>query len=186
MSCQLDYIPQHLHRDDRAIVPIFSIGEKLFYRCKPENLEEPYDRISLYDISHNRNFNDDVQYPSDDVLYNIIAENNFERYQSHIITLIISNTNENGTYSKVMLSLDQKVKIEIILSHKPEQCMYPHSAFEIKIDNVLITPENYKDLLGKSNSAHKNIRSLIRLEMTSMLQRKIVDIDGDIEIIKEP
>lgn len=59
MVCGLAYIPLHLHTGDKPIVDKFSIGEKLFYRCLPQDLEKPYDKISLRDISHNRNFDED-------------------------------------------------------------------------------------------------------------------------------
>lgn len=186
MTCHLGYIPKRLHTDEKPILSNFSIGEKLFYRCNPNKLQEPYDSISLRDISHNRNFNSDIDYPSDDVLYNISPGAISQKYDSHIVTLIIVNVNNLGTYSKEIDSLDNKVKIEITLLHKPEPCMYPHCAFEIKIDGVIINEGNYDQLLGKGNSTQRNMRKLIRLELTSMLQRNAIDIDGDIEIIDEP
>ena len=75
LICNLHYIPTKLHTNDKPIIDKFEIGEKLFYRCKPELLCKPYDNISLRDISHNRNFNDDKNLGSENVFFNIIEFN---------------------------------------------------------------------------------------------------------------
>lgn len=75
MVCNLEYIPEHLHTNDKPTNNIFLVGEKLFYRCLPQKLSKPYDNMSLRDISHNRNFCNDTLFGSDCVKFNVIAEN---------------------------------------------------------------------------------------------------------------
>ncbi len=164
------------------------IGEELYYRCKPENCSRPYDRISLYDISHNRNFGDSISFPSEDVLFNIIETDDRERYDNmEVIILKIAKLNGNMTFIKEILSRnDESLKAVIKLIHDPKPCMYPHSVFEISVNGITINPTNYNDLLNKGNRTYKNLRSDIRQELTSMLQSGIIDVDKTIEIIDEP
>jgi len=134
LDCLLDYIPQYLHTNDKPIVKEFYIGEELYYRCKAGECKKPYDKISLYDISHNRNFHDGNQYPMEDVLYNIREEDPFEKYESDIVVLKINELSKEQTFLKELVSQsDPKIKACITLVHEPLPCMYPHSVFEISI-----------------------------------------------------
>jgi hypothetical protein len=64
--------------------------------------------------------------------------------------------------------------------------MYPHSVFEIKLDGVVVTSENYKETIGKGNKFFSNIRSEIRQELTLLIQNGIVDSSLETEYINEP
>lgn len=185
MICSLNYIPDHLHTNEKPIIEQFQIGEKLFYRCKPENLQKPYDNISLYDISHNRNFNDSETFTENDVFYNIIEDDIREKYDDlNFISFYIKNLSAgNQTYIKHFIVEDLTAKIT--LKHSPEACMYPHSVLEICVGNIIINRENYMSELGKKSQKFKTLRSLIRQELTSLIQTGFIDDSIEIEEITE-
>jgi len=188
LDCTLDYIPKHLHANEKPVVKEFSIGEKLYYRCKPNDLKRPYDKISLYDISHNRNFNDASLFSEKDVLYNIIEDDEVQLYENlNIVTLKIIELQGRYTHIKEITSInDSSVKALIVLKHSPVPCMYPHSVFEISVNDEVVDKSNYKQLLNKKNQTYKNLRSDIRQELTSIIQTGIIDTSEEIEIIDEP
>jgi hypothetical protein len=187
LYCNLKYIPEHLHAKDKPLVNEFVIGEKLYYRCKNELIKRPYDKISLYDISHNRNFNDDSIFLKEDVLYNIDEIDARERYSDlEIVVLKINNLQNNVIYTKEITENDVVFKFTVTLKHSPEPCMYPHSVFQITKNDIIINKENYGSTLDKKNMVYKNIRSDIRQELTSIIQSGVVDSSQNIEIIDKP
>lgn len=185
MVCNLDYIPSHLHTNDKPIIDEFFIGERLFYRCKPESLQKPYDNISLYDISHNRNFNNEETFKEEDVFYNIIEDDLRIKYEDlNFVSFFIKKLSpENITYNKKLFFDD--ISMQIVLKHSPAPCMYPHSVFEISIDGIIINKENYKNELGKKNKKYSSIRNIIRQELTSLMQTGFLDDSIDIEEIND-
>jgi hypothetical protein len=187
LDCPLIYIPEHLHTKEKPIIETFKIGEKLHYRCKKDEFKKPYDKISLYDISHNRNFATPDDYPETDVLYNILVDDPIERYDGlEIVTLEVKDLQEEKTYIKTLTSQnDPDLKAVIILKHSPEPCMYTHSVFEISINGIVINRANYSLHLNKKNRTHKNLRSDIRQELTSIIQTGELDSSKDIEFIDE-
>lgn len=193
MVCNLDYIPSHLHTNDKPIIDTFFIGEELYYRCKPENLKKPYDIISLYDISHNRNFNEDIV-KSESVYFNILENVPIEKYtELNHVTLLISQLSNNTTfYKKISKKNNQEIDfvVEITLKHDPVPCMYPHSVFEIRLNNEVICKENYNSTLNLKKGENKKIlsdlRSEIRQELTSIIQSGLINDSEEIEIITEP
>lgn len=188
MICPLEYIPTHLHTESKPLVEEFVVGEQLYYRCKGEFCKKPYDNISLYDISHNRNFNSPDLYNKEDVLYNILPDDPLERYENlNISTLVITKITNDITYIKELVSsFDVNLKVVIKLIHQPVACMYPHCVFEISINNQVITSDNYNDLLNKRNKTYKSLRKSIRQEITSLIQSGQIDDSVDIEIIDIP
>jgi len=188
LDCLLKYIPKHLHTNEKSIIEEFVIGEELFYRCKYEECNKPYDKISLCDISHNRNFADSDTYKRKDVLFNLNSEDANETYSDlNIAILKIKNLTDKKTYIKKIISeSNENIVVTIILKHDPLPCMYPHSIFEISIDKTVVTKENYKKLLGRGGKAYKNIRRDIRQELTSLIQSGIVDDSLEVEILDEP
>ncbi|MDI6045653.1 hypothetical protein [Flavobacterium yafengii] len=185
MVCNLNYIPNHLHTNDKPLIEQFYIGEKLFYRCKPENLKKPYDNISLYDISHNRDFNDNKTFTENDVFYNIIEDDVREKYENfNFNSFYIKNLSE-GHHTYIKQFVFEDLTASITLKHSPVPCMYPHSVLEICIGNVVINNENYKIELGKKNQKFSTLRSLIRQELTSLIQTGFIDDSIQIEEITE-
>lgn len=187
MDCALEYIPEHLHTNDKPIIEGFSIGEDLYYRCKPEKCSKPYDSISLYDISHNRNFGRPDEFPKNDVLFNIAEEDSKELYDLEIVTLRISELEDEATYVKEIVSRnDPHLKAIITLRHAPIPCMYPHSVFEVSINDTTVDRINFDSILNKGNRTYKNLRSDIRQELTSIIQTGNIDSSEDIEYIENP
>lgn len=186
MDCILDYIPTRLHTKDRPVLETFNIGEELYYRCKGNGCRKPYDQISLFDISHNRNFSKKEEYPKEDVLFNINEGDDFDKYDSNIIVLIIKDLENAKTYVKELISENEPdLKVNIKLLHAPVPCMYTHSVFEISINETIISEENYKNILGKKNIKFKNLRRDIRQELTSIIQTRRIDSSQDVEILNE-
>ena len=186
MDCLLDYIPEYLHSNNKPIVKKFAIGEELYYRCKAGECKKPYDKISLYDISHNRNFCNEQQYPKEDVLFNTIESDPSTTYDSRIVVLKITKLSKEETFSKELVSQsNSSLKARITLLHDPLPCMYTHSVFEISIDGTIINKNNYNSTLGKRNMSYKNLRSDIRQELTSIIQTGIIDPNQGIEFLDE-
>lgn len=188
MECTLDYIPERLHTNDKPIIEKFAIGEELYYRCKSDECSKPYDKISLYDISHNRNFCNNQEYRRDDVLYNIIENDQRQQYQNFDTTVLkIQSLQDNTTYFKEIVSQENPdLSVTIKLIHDPIPCMYPHSVFEVSVNGDTINSENYNSLLNKKNRTFKNLRSDIRQELTSIIQTGLIDSSKDIEYLEEP
>lgn len=189
MQCQLSYIPSRLHSLGKDIFEEFYIGEELHYRCKPGQCSKPYQAISLYDISHNRNFNDRATYQKDDVLFDIDESTNVQFIvNKDISTSIIKSLSQNKTFEKKIVSDNNgsTLTANIKLIHSPLPCMYSHCAFEVSLDKTVITKGNYSNTLGKRNpKAYKNLRRDIRIELTSIIYSSIIDNDSEIEIITE-
>lgn len=173
MQCDLEYIPVRLKTLDKEALETFSIGEHLYYRCKPEVLENPYKGISVAEVSHNRSGENNTISNVEDVLYNIVPGLNFEKHDLEICTLEIKDLNQENKYHKEF-PLDPDPKITstatMDLLHDPHPCMYPHSMFRVYLDGELITLENYKGTLNKS----PQIRSMIKHELAKMILRKEV------------
>ena len=184
MSCNLGYIPKHLHMELKPIIPIFSIGEELYYRADPEKCKKPYDNISLRDISHNRSFLPKISV-QEDVLYNINNEDAEETYiGKDVVVLLINDLNNSHTFIKEYKTDDNVYTVILCLKHSPLVCMYPHSVFEITVNDVIVNELNYKTTLNQKPL--KSIRGKIRQELTSMIQSGLIDSSENIETIEEP
>jgi hypothetical protein len=186
-NCNLPYIPIHLHSVGKNIINSFSIGEELYYRCNLNECTKPYQNISLYDVSHNRNFNDCQTYPKDDVLFNIDPNNPEERVLGkHINTTLIKSLSINNTFEKSLVSeSDKNITAHIKLIHDPNPCMYSHCVFEISLNQIVINKQNYSSELNKSNKTYKNLRRDIRQELTSIIYSSLIDNNSDFEIITD-
>ena len=71
-DCELSHIPKRLHTEDKPIISIFVDGEFLYRRCNLSESENPYLKISLAELSHNRSGHlDNIISNRKDVLFNI-------------------------------------------------------------------------------------------------------------------
>lgn len=182
MACQLAYIPEHLRTGNRLPESIFLVGEELYYRTNPDNLERPYDKIKLNDISHNRSFLPKTC-EKNDVLFNIIPGDPNERYENKsVITLFIKNLGEETTYIKSFTTnYNADLTIKITLLHDPIPCMYPHSVFELRLNDEIVNWNNYTKTLGKDNQACNDLREQVRNELTAMMLNEEIDSTEDFE-----
>jgi len=177
-NCQLRYIPINLHYESKSIIFEFEIGEFLYRRCKPEELENPFQSISITELSHNRS--GDAKNPlcaENDVLYNISNDEN-ERYINRVVcTLEIKSLNENKGYKKTYSQQknDKKYFCSMELIHEPDPFMYPHCVFRISINDETITYENYDSTIKKLNQ----IRNQLKDELASMILRKQISMNDN-------
>jgi hypothetical protein len=185
--CNLPYIPYRLHSFGKEIVNNFTVGEELYYRCNPNDCIKPYQTISLFDVSHNRNFNNSSEFPKEDVLYNIDPRKSEEKIEEKKINItVINKVSANNTFEKIIISdSNPKLIAQIKLIHDPKPCMYSHCVFEISLNDTIIDSDNYNTTLNKNGKAYKNLRSDIRLELTSIIYSSKIINDSETEIITE-
>lgn len=187
-ECTLKYIPDRLHSAGKHVVNEFSIGEELYYRCNIEECTKPYQKLSkLYDISHNRNFGNNTDFPKEDVLFDVNPLTPQEIIPNkHINVSIIKALSKNKTFEKSIKSEDDPtIILNIKLLHDPLPCMYSHCVFEISINNIIITDDNFEAKLGGKSKLYKNLRRDIRQELTSIIYSNIIDSNSETEIIKD-
>lgn len=188
MPCGLNYIPNHLIQNGRVPLGSFSIGEYLYFRCEESVKFNPFDNISLVDLSNNRsgtptNF---LSHP-EDVLYNtnpsVLKPD--QKFNLSIACLEIVELNENSNYVKefkepVTLPIPNPSNIQqnicvINLMHKPIECNYSHCAFEFHFNNTEVTFANYKATLGAK--ANKIIRTKCKNEISKMIIKEVLRIN---------
>jgi hypothetical protein len=101
-ECSIAYIPQRLQQNNKPVIEQFEVGECLYMRCKPAVLKNPYESISITELSHNRaGLRDNILCNPDDVLYSIKLDEPFEKYEGlEVCTLEIKSLNENNRYHK--------------------------------------------------------------------------------------
>lgn len=179
MNCDLEYIPERLHQNNNPLIETFSIGEFLYRRCSEEELSNPYLKISLTELSHNRSLSgDNLSYP-EDVLFDI-NDNDIEVIPDKVVCiLIIKSLNEDLKYLKSFDEIKNEVPHNAIicLLHEPEPCMYHHCVFRIILDGVIVTYDNYKATLNKLNK----IKTAIKTEIASMIYTNEIDQNREIE-----
>lgn len=152
MSCPLDYIPNHLHTNNRPDINYFSIGENLFRRCKEEDKNNPFDSISLVDLSINRRGPNQnlILCDPNDVLYNTNPTNGKGNIINESISCLeIKELNDINEYEKIHTHDELKCKIH--LKHDKTPCMYSHCSFKIYYNDIETTYENYNKGLKKNN-----------------------------------
>lgn len=188
MPCILHYIPPHLVKNGREPLALFYIGEFLYYRCEEAVKLNPFDSISLVDLSNNRsgsqaNF---LSYP-EDVLYNTnpTALKPQEKFDKLSIVCLEIVELENNSYRKefkepVNLPIPNPTNIQqnvcvINLKHKPIECNYSHCTFEFHFNTIEVTFENYKTTLGAK--ANKIIRTKCKQEISKMIIKEVIRVN---------
>ena len=178
-ECSIGYIPQRLQQNGKPIIEKFEVGECLYMRCKPEALKNPYESISITELSHNRaGLQHNILCNPDDVLYSIKSDEPFEKYEGlDVCTLAIKSLNANNQYHKEYSEEKngQTYTGMIKLLHEPVPCMYPHSVFRVWLNGETVTYDNYKQTLKKVTK----IRNLLKEELASMIRRNQVSQDDN-------
>jgi hypothetical protein len=176
-NCELNYIPEPLHWNEKPVLTEFQVGDLIFRRCNPKELENPFQAISLRDISNNLGTNlGNIISEKDDVLFNIVPEDEIERYKDKVVcTLEIKSLTANNQYIKYFQELKNgnTNNCTIQLLHDPLCCMYPHCIFRIWVNGEVVTKENYEVTLNNFNK----LRTLIRQELATMIRRKSIEIN---------
>lgn len=169
--CTLAYIPDYLCWGNQPMISEFFVGDQLFRRANESEIDNPYQAISLVDLSHNlgKHNNQQLSVP-EDVLFSIKEDEAFEKYEDKIpVAIEIKDLLPTHTYRKEFEQIKNGERHvgKIELKHAPENCMYPHCVFQIFLDEVEVTFKNYKETLKKFNQ----IRTSMREEFASMLIR---------------
>jgi hypothetical protein len=182
--CELPYIPPRLHSENKPEIPLFELGEPLYYRSLPDKVKNPFDGISLYDLSTNRGGSvDNPISTKEDALYNITPENGEgEKFPNKVVvTLVIKELSENETYEKAIthVGLDGNnnpvtLTCYIKLLHDKLPCNYSHCIFRIWFDGTMVTKQNYKNTFGKKGSNMSELRTLCKVEFEEMILREEV------------
>jgi hypothetical protein len=171
--CQLNYIPERLHTNDREPLQIFIVGEFLYRRCKPEDLSNPYNSVSLAELSHNRAGNERNRISeASDVLFNIVLALGFERYDDMVACPIrIKDLDQHGQYDK-SFSDDKGNIARIRLLHEPDPCMFPHCVFRVWYN------EEVAELDNRNYTRNGKIRIQLKHELASMLYNQTLSQAG--------
>ncbi|HUH73624.1 MAG TPA: hypothetical protein VLZ75_04390 [Chitinophagales bacterium] len=155
----------------------FRIGDLIFRRCNPNEIENPFQSISLRDISNNLGSNcGNIISEMDDVLFNIIPEDELEKYTGKVVCILeIKSLNENNQYIKYFQEIKNgnSNNCTMQLIHDPLCCMYPHCVFRIWVNYEVVTKENYEVTLSKFNK----LRTTIRQELATMIRRNSIEIN---------
>lgn len=181
MSCQIPYIPERLHINNRPHVGEFFYGEILYRRCPKDKVKNPFDGISLVDLSVNRQGAplDEPLCEPGDVLFNMVPENGKgERLDEAVVPLKILELDEEKQYLKSQSATTSgEVPVTnnctIHLRHKVEPCNYAHAAFEVYYNGEEMTFDNYKQTLKKNTL----LRTWCKNEISKMILHEEVWIN---------
>lgn len=185
MACILHYIPPRLLPNGRVNHHNFSLGERLYRRCKKEEIENPFDTISLYDLSLNRSGVDNEYSVREDVLLNTrpSSPEDPQRFAMEIAELLIQELSEINEYDvsfsgrRATNEMEgDEVMLNILLRHKLEDCNYSHCAFEFRLDGIEVTSENYSQTLGHKNSGIGKLRLRCRQEIAKMILKGLLRV----------
>lgn len=168
--CELEHIPSRLHQADRSVMKEFYYEEEVYRRGKKEELDYPFAKITLADISVNRQ--GDPSSPlcePDDVLFNAKdseGENVPKFLNEGFVVLKVKELLPDKTYVRTFT--DNGNTLEMHLKHDPLSCNYPHTVFELVLNGNIVNFKDYKKTLQK----HKELRDECRNELQKMIIRK--------------
>ena len=178
-SCNLDYIPNHLHWGNKPLIPVFSVDELLFYRATEKTIQSPYSAITLSDISMNRSgVETHILSSPEDVRWCINPDEGIQKYDCKVIILSIKKISEGAPAKKEIIYEDEntgdKTSCLLSLEHEPLPCNYPHSVIAFYINDIKVTYVNYNETLGQKSKAYKNLRKCCRDELhKAIISREI-------------
>jgi hypothetical protein len=176
-ECSLLQIPPRLHANGRAALLRFEVGERLYRRCKPDEIENPFAKISLVDLSVNREGPKEVAplCEPQDVLRDFSAESAEEWLPAGevAVALEVMEVNEEGTYryeSELPGSPAPATATCVLqLAHDQEPCNYSHSAFKLFLNADEVTFDNYDEKEGLGAKKYRKFRTQCRFELGQML-----------------
>lgn len=173
MTCPLKHIPENLQTKDKPTVHTFEVGSELYRRSSKEEIENPFAKISIADVSVNRSVLNGQKISEEcDVLLNI-RDSSPEKFDQQVCLLRIKDLKDDNTYDKIFKQEKDGVTriARFILSHVPEPCMYPHCAFRVFLDGVEIKDfKHYNSTINKL----KKIKTELKQDLATMIvQREI-------------
>lgn len=163
-QCNISYIPEYLHENEKPLIPHFSMSEKLFWRLGKKSSFAPYSDISLYDVSCNRSGDDaNILSHQEDVLWNIDPDKPFQKYQSEVVTLSIRKIYPESPTIKQIIDEPPTTGLLVVMTliHHPLPCNYAHSMFVFDIANgTRVTKENYEGTF--KTKPYKRLRKICK------------------------
>ena len=168
--CELGHIPQRLHQTDKGVIKEFYYEEEIYRRGKKEEIDYPFAKIKLADISVNRQGkpSSPICEPGD-VLFNTKDKDgeNVPKYLNEgVAVLKVKELLPDNTYIRKFT--DQENTLEMHLKHDPLPCNYPHAVFELVLNGKVVTFDDYKKTLQK----HKELKDKCRDELQKMIIRR--------------
>lgn len=174
-NCINTNVPRRVQWNERSVINSFSSSEKIFRRCKPELIQDPFGKLSLYDLSHNRSgLSFGVLSKEKDVFldYSSADSTSFDNENLILLSIDIFLNNQNNLTKTIFSQKDNSKTASLILSHKPVPCNFYHTCIEFKLNQTLVTKVNYKSTLGKRSN--KILRDQCRHELADIIfKRKI-------------
>ncbi len=176
-ECSLVRIPLRLHSKGRTALPRFEVGERLYRRCKPEEIENPFAKLSLADLSVNREGPKEVAplCEPQDVLrdFSVQASQDWLTTDEVAMALEVMQVNEEGTY-RYQLELPgapapATATCTLQLMHDQEPCNYSHSAFKLYLNDIEVSLANYEAAEGMGAKKYRRFRTQCRFELGRMI-----------------
>lgn len=174
-DCQIDYIPNRLHWNEREVLEIFHPEEFLYRRLnKDQEKKAPYSTISLIDLSFNRSgIGATIISEREDVLWNFDTKIGFQRYELEISDLKVGFLNLEVDSKRIFNCPDYGNDNETIMQvvHDPDDCNYAHSVICFYYNGVETTFDNWKETLGSKRC--KKLRKTIKDELHKAMVRTL-------------
>ena len=176
-ECSLLRIPPRLHSNSRAALSHFEVGERLYRRCKPDEIENPFAKISLVDLSVNREGPKDVAplCEPQDVLrdFSATANKDWLATSEVAVALEVMQVNKEGTYryQSELPGAPAPATATCVLQlvHDQEPCNYSHSAFKLYLNDAEVSFDNYDEKDGMGANKYRKFRTQCRFELGRML-----------------
>jgi hypothetical protein len=172
MSCSLSHVPEHLHLAKKEVNNVFYLHEEIYRRCTLEEIHNPFQTISIVDLSVNRQgHQEDIISQKEDVLFNI-KDSLPQKYIAEICVLRIIELNDLNSFDKEFVEAkgENVHKARIKLVHDPKECMYPHCEFRVWVDSEHIGYSNYNRTVKKLNKIRTQLKQCLA---QMIIQREI-------------
>ena len=183
--CILPHVPTRLYWDGYFKKNNFFHDEKLYWRIKKENTENPFGTITLTDISVNRSgISPQILSEPQDVFINITGEGEPIYKEFDVIELSIKKIELDRKpqklyqFPEIMTENVSQVSVILQLIHDPLPCNNAHSMFRFIFDKEIVTFDNYKTSFGGNGKPLKRLRQICRDDIHKMIIRRIVDFDN--------
>lgn len=167
--CGKKCIPKRLHWNNKPVNNNFYTYHLLFRRS-PKEFSNPFESISLADISTNWS-----KYShAEDVLLNTMEDESDCYYKKMEIQWVFVNI-----FPKTFISNTGSEKLYVKLSHEPEICNYSHVEFKLLHNDKLIDNNNWPDSsLKKRKGECKEIRNNYRTFLFSSFKNYNNNLSG--------
>lgn len=168
-KCKFKHVPKRLHLDDKDIISSFEVGEQIYRRCKPEQIENPFNSISIADVSTNRQgFQENIISVPEDVLINTTSNSPEILDEQVVCVLEITDLLKSGIYFKEFSQTkgDAIHVAALELVHDPTICMFPHCEFRVHLNGQQVGINEYGIVIRKKL---REIHTSLKQALASMI-----------------